>query len=676
MTQSDDPQAVSAASMPPSPLSEEQHAAIHRLASEYFCATVHRRSPELDAADVARIGDRTTIGAFVSVKRNDQLRGCCGFLGRPTPLLGAFEHAAQRTAIDDPRMPPVSPGELDYLVLETWLLGDLEAISDDPSAREASVEIGRHGLKIEQGERSGLLLPAVATEQGYDATAFLNAVCRKANLPGDAWMSPDTKLYRFTGATHAAPLPEVSRERGAKEVGELLTREDFLGLSRFCYETIQHALQGSVSNFFAQGVADGMVQSLAISLPGVAGGAVHFMRMSVRPSLPLQTTLQSMAAAIAENIRRKAFSPEQLTGQFGITVGYDAQLLGPANAAEVDGMDASRRSLLVVDQHRSAWLFDPEASPQQLLTRAIEKAGVRHAERARVYSLRTQSTGKNLEIVNRPVAHVTHETRPAAAAGKFYPQDPAALEEALNTLVPQDGPAPARYRAVLVPHAGWRFSGAISAKTLARVDIPSRVLILGPKHTQQGVEFAVAPHQAWDLPGGGMAGDEAFAKRLVEVIPSLELDAAAHSQEHGVEVLLPILRRLAPSAQVTGVALSNMSFQDCCDFADKLGQLLSEHPDVLLVISSDMNHFANEEETRRLDALAMRELEALQPEGLYATCQAHGISMCGRVPAVIVLEALKRQQRLRNATRVAYDTSAAASGNADRVVGYCGMLFR
>jgi AmmeMemoRadiSam system protein B len=95
----------------------------------------------------------------------------------------------------------------------------------------------------------------------------------------------------------------------------------------------------------------------------------------------------------------------------------------------------------------------------------------------------------------------------------------------------------------------------------------------------------------------------------------------------------------------------------------------------LLVISSDMNHFATDAENRRLDALAIEAMQRCDPEGLYETVIEHNISMCGVLPAVIVLDTLRRLGTLSRAQQVDYGTSADVTGDVSRVVGYAGMLF-
>ena len=123
-------------------------------------------------------------GAFVTIKRGGQLRGCIGTLHCRRSLAEEIERVAVSAAREDPRFPPLRAAELHDVEIEVSVLGPLERIDPrDP----ASVEIGRHGLVVEQGHRRGLLLPQVATEQGWDRDTFLSQTCAKAGLPPDAW---------------------------------------------------------------------------------------------------------------------------------------------------------------------------------------------------------------------------------------------------------------------------------------------------------------------------------------------------------------------------------------------------------------------------------------------------------------------------------------------------------
>jgi AmmeMemoRadiSam system protein B len=219
------------------------------------------------------------------------------------------------------------------------------------------------------------------------------------------------------------------------------------------------------------------------------------------------------------------------------------------------------------------------------------------------------------------------------------------------------------------------YSGRIAAQTLRSVAIPKTTIIIGPKHTPHGVSWALAPHESWSIPGAQLAADVELGRALIQAIPGLEPDAAAHAQEHAIEVELPLLARLAPQTKVVGIAIGAGDLASCRQFAAGLARVIRTLPEPpLLVISSDMNHFASDAENRRLDEIALAAMESLEIERFYHTVTSQRISMCGLLPAVIVMQTLQELGRLKRAQRVAYATSADTSGDTSRVVGYAGLL--
>lgn len=128
---------------------------------------------------------------FVTLHRGGELRGCIGHLGYDQPLTSVVPRCAVAAATEDPRFPAVRPDEVDGLAIEISVLGPLEPI-DGPD----EIEIGTHGLVVEEGWHRGLLLPQVATEWQWDALAFLSHTCRKAGLHPDAWRH-GAQLWRF-----------------------------------------------------------------------------------------------------------------------------------------------------------------------------------------------------------------------------------------------------------------------------------------------------------------------------------------------------------------------------------------------------------------------------------------------------------------------------------------------
>lgn len=168
-------------------------AALLALAREAISRRVSpgRREVARDPAADATFAQRTNAAAFVTLHRGGELRGCIGHLGTDQPLAQVIPRCAVAAATEDPRFAPVTGEELDRLDLEISVLTPLE-----PIRGPGDIEVGRHGLVVEQGWNRGLLLPQVATEWHWDAETFLAHTCRKAGLPMDAWKH-GARLFRF-----------------------------------------------------------------------------------------------------------------------------------------------------------------------------------------------------------------------------------------------------------------------------------------------------------------------------------------------------------------------------------------------------------------------------------------------------------------------------------------------
>jgi uncharacterized protein (TIGR00296 family) len=152
------------------------------------------------------------MGVFVTLNRYNvppqmALRGCIGFPLPIYPLVEATIKAAIYAAVDDPRFPPVRESELDNLVVEVSVLTPPELIEGPPEERPKKIKVGRDGLLIEKGIYSGLLLPQVPVEWGWDEEEFLAQTCWKAGLPPDCWLDEDTKVYRFTAEVFEEEYP-------------------------------------------------------------------------------------------------------------------------------------------------------------------------------------------------------------------------------------------------------------------------------------------------------------------------------------------------------------------------------------------------------------------------------------------------------------------------------------
>ena len=150
-----------------------------RLARDAIAARLEERPLTLPPATL-ELTRRT--GAFVTLTLGDRLRGCIGSIERDEPLVEVVARCAADAATRDPRFPPVTPAELPLVVLEISVIGPFEPLADP-----ACIDVGRHGLMVEQGRRRGLLLPQVAAERSWTRAIFLAQTCLKAGLADDAW---------------------------------------------------------------------------------------------------------------------------------------------------------------------------------------------------------------------------------------------------------------------------------------------------------------------------------------------------------------------------------------------------------------------------------------------------------------------------------------------------------
>jgi len=132
-------------------------------------------------------------GAFVTLHKRGQLRGCIGFIKGIMPLDEAIGQLAVKAAMEDPRFQSLQESELEQIDIELSVLSPFEKIDDTEK-----ITVGKHGLYIKKGYSSGLLLPQVAVEHGWDRLTFLEHTCHKAGLPQDAWDEPDTEIYIFS----------------------------------------------------------------------------------------------------------------------------------------------------------------------------------------------------------------------------------------------------------------------------------------------------------------------------------------------------------------------------------------------------------------------------------------------------------------------------------------------
>ncbi len=265
--------------------------------------------------------------------------------------------------------------------------------------------------------------------------------------------------------------------------------------------------------------------------------------------------------------------------------------------------------------------------------------------------------------------------RKAAVAGKFYPGQETELRRMVQNYMPA-APAVQTAIGILSPHAGFVYSGAIAGATFARIEVPQRVVILGPNHHGLGHPAALFPDGSWWTPLGESVVDAELAAAISEQCPELARDASAHRLEHSLEVQLPFIQVRAPQATIVPICLGDLSLDDLLSLGEGLARALADCPDrVLMVASSDMSHYLAGDIARERDQHALAPFLALDPETLYRTVYEERISMCGMIPAVVMLAAARRLGA-QKAELVRYGNSGEVTGDQSQVVGYAGAIVR
>ena len=264
--------------------------------------------------------------------------------------------------------------------------------------------------------------------------------------------------------------------------------------------------------------------------------------------------------------------------------------------------------------------------------------------------------------------------RRPAVAGRFYPAEPEKLTASIREFLE---PPQERIHAlgVVVPHAGYMYSGHVAGAVYARVELPQRNIVLCPNHTGLGAPLSIMKSGAWQTPLGDMQIDAELCEALMTADPYLEDDASAHQFEHALEVQLPFMQHLGGApVRFVPITIGTSSLDRLLELGRAIWQVIREiKNDTLIIASSDMNHYESDAITRLKDRKAIDQILAMDPQGLYHVVRQENISMCGYGPAVAMLTGAKQLGAIR-VELVKYATSGDVSLDFDHVVGYAGMI--
>jgi AmmeMemoRadiSam system protein B len=262
--------------------------------------------------------------------------------------------------------------------------------------------------------------------------------------------------------------------------------------------------------------------------------------------------------------------------------------------------------------------------------------------------------------------------REPAVAGQFYPSNARQLAQEVDRCI-QGSPPRLDATAVVAPHAGYMYSGGVAGAVYGAVRLPGSYIILGPNHTGRGQALALAPAGVWRTPLGLASIDVGLNERLLQECAQLKEDGAAHALEHALEVQLPFLQRNVAGVRFAAICVGTAEFSTLETLGHALARLVqSQGAPILLIASSDMNHYESAAIGQRKDSVAIERILALDPEGLFRVVLEQEISMCGFAPTVSVLVAC-RDLGAGRGTLIRYANSGDVSGDHEHVVGYAGI---
>ncbi len=267
------------------------------------------------------------------------------------------------------------------------------------------------------------------------------------------------------------------------------------------------------------------------------------------------------------------------------------------------------------------------------------------------------------------------EKRQPAVAGRFYPAKREALVRDVESHMERDAKkSPAL--GIVVPHAGFIYSGDVAGAVYAKIEIPDTVILIGPNHTGQGEKVAVMAEGVWSMPMGDIAIDRELANAICEETTAAKQDSLAHRFEHSLETQLPFLQYFKKEFQIVPICLMKIKVSTCKALAEAIVQAVKRlGRSVLLVASSDMTHYESHDAAKIKDAKAIACIQNRDPAGLWETVSSEKITMCGVNPVTVMLHCCE-SLGAKEAELVKYMTSGEVSGDMEKVVGYAGLIIK
>lgn len=265
--------------------------------------------------------------------------------------------------------------------------------------------------------------------------------------------------------------------------------------------------------------------------------------------------------------------------------------------------------------------------------------------------------------------------RNPVVAGQFYPANPEELKKQIESFVVGETKKE-DVLGIVSPHAGYMFSGPVAGAVYSRISVPDKVIILGPNHTGRGELCSIVTGGSWATPLGEVKIASELGKSTLNNSQYLQEDTLAHQFEHSIEVQLPFLQYFNPSVSFVPICLACADYACCEDIGSAIGKVVKNIGEkVLIIASSDMTHYESANTAKDKDMQAIDAILKLDEKLLLEKVRDFNISMCGYIPATVMLIACKKLGAKKGKI-VKYQTSGDILGDYSEVVGYAGIIVR
>ena len=264
--------------------------------------------------------------------------------------------------------------------------------------------------------------------------------------------------------------------------------------------------------------------------------------------------------------------------------------------------------------------------------------------------------------------------RSPAVAGYFYSRNPQELKFNLSELIVFKKEK-IKAKGIIVPHAGYMYSGWVAGKVYGSIVPPDVAIIIGPNHTGLGKDVSIFPGESFITPLGEALVEIELVENLTKLVPFLSQDVMAHLHEHSIEVQIPFLQYINPKIKIVPICLSKMNLEEIIELGKGIAEVIKKHSNryILIIGSSDFSHYVPHEIAKEKDMMAIKKILELSEEDFLKLVLEERLSICGYNPIAVTINACKNIGA-KKAELIEYMTSGDVIKDYSSVVGYAGIV--